>query len=59
MMRSDIDSDMFISEAFQPRDELSDLGEVVSNERLTTTILDALPEKRYSKIKGQSIRRNN
>ena len=55
-MRSDIGPDMFLSEGFQSRDELSNLGEVVSNERLTTAILDALPEKRYSTIKVQSIR---
>ena len=28
-MRSDIDSDVFVSEVFQLRDEFSDLGEVV------------------------------
>ena len=37
MMRSDIDPDVFLSEAFQLRDELSDLGEAVSDERLITT----------------------
>ena len=56
LMRSNIDHDVFLSEVFQLRDELSDLGEVVSNERLTTIILDALPEERYSKLKAQSIK---
>ena len=55
-MRSNIDHDVFLSECFQLRDELRDLGEVVSNERLTTIILDALPEERYSKLKAQSIK---
>ena len=54
-MRFNIDHDVFISKDFQLRDELSDLGEVVSNEHLTTIILDALPEERYSKLKVQSI----
>ena len=56
LMRSNIDHDVFLSEVFQLRDELNDLGEVVSNERLTTIILDALPEERYSKLKAQSIK---
>ena len=55
-MRFNIDHDVFLSEDVQLRDELSDLGEVVSNEHLTTIILDALPEKRYSKLKVQSIK---
>ena len=55
-MRSDIDPDVFLSEVFQLRDELSDLGKVVSNERLATIILDALPEEMYTTIKLQSIR---
>ena len=55
-MRFNIDHDVFLSEGFQLRDELSDSGEVVSNEYLTTIILDALPEGRYSKLKVQSIK---
>ena len=47
---------MFVSEVFQLRDELNDLEEAVSDERLTTIILDALPEKMYSTTKTQSIR---
>ena len=43
MMSSDIDSDVFISQVYQLRDEFSDLGEIVFNERLSTAILDALP----------------
>ena len=54
-MRSDIDTDVFLSKVFQP-DELNDLGEVVSNERMATIILDALPEERHSTIKVQSVR---
>ena len=50
VMRYDIDPDVFISELFQLREELSDLDEVVSNERLTTFILDALPEVRHYTI---------
>ena len=56
VMRSDINPDVFLSEFFQLRDELSDLGEVVSNKSLVTIILDALPEESYSTIKVQSIR---
>ena len=55
-MMFNIDHDVFLSEGFQLRNELSDLGEVVSNEHLTTIILDALPEGRYSKLKLQSIK---
>ena len=51
MTRSDIDPDMFLSKVFQLRDELNDSGEVISNERLVTIILDALPEKMHSTIK--------
>ena len=51
-----LDHDVFLSQGFQVRDELSDLGEVVSNEHLTSVILDALPEERYSKLKVQSIK---
>ena len=54
--QADIDHDVFLSEGFQLRDELSDLGEVLSNEHLTTIILDALSEERYSKLKVQSIK---
>ena len=56
VMRSNIDSDVFLSGVFQLRDEFSDLGEVVSNERLTPIILDALLDEKYSAIKVQSIR---
>ena len=55
-MRFNIDHDVFLSEGFQLRNELSDLGEVVSNEHFTTIILDALPEGRYSKLEVQSIK---
>ena len=55
-MSSDIDSDVFISQVYQLRDEFSDLGEIVFNERLSTAILDALPEEMYSTVKIQTIR---
>ena len=35
-------------ETNQRRDELSDLDEAVSNERLTTIIIHALPVEKYS-----------
>ena len=55
MMRSGINPDVFLSEVFQLHDEFSDLGEIVSNERLTTIILDALPEKKYSTFKNAAV----
>ena len=54
-MRSDIDPDVVLSEAFQHCDKL-DLGETVTEERLTTILLDALPEEMYSTVKMQSVR---
>ena len=54
-MRSDIDPDVFLSEVFQLRDELNNLGETVTDERVTTIILDALPEEMYSTVKMQSV----
>ena len=59
MIRSNIDPNVFLSEVFQLHDQLSDLGEVVSNERLETVILDALPDERYSRTKVQSVRDPN
>ena len=56
VMRSDVDPDVFLSEVFQLRDELDDLGETVTDERLTTIILDVLPEEMYSTVKIQSAR---
>ena len=55
-MRPDIDPYVFLSKVFQRRDKLTDLVEVVSDERLTTIILDVLPEEMYSTIEVQSIR---
>ena len=54
-MKSDINPDVLLSEVFQLRDELIDLGEAVTDERLTTIILDALPKEIDSRIKMQSI----
>ena len=56
IMRPDIDSDVFLSEVFQLCDELNDLSEALTYERLTTIILDTLPEDMYSTVKMQSIR---
>ena len=56
MMKSDIDPDVFLSKGFQLRGELSNLGEIVSNERLITIILDEPLHDMYSTIKVQSIR---
>ena len=56
VIRSDIDPDLFLLEVFQLRDELNDLCEAVTDECLTTIILDALPEEMYSTVKMQSIR---
>ena len=50
-MADDTNHDVFLSEVFHQRDELSDLGKVVSNEQLTTIILDALQEENCSTIK--------
>ena len=55
-MRSDISPDVFLSEVFQLRDELDDLGETITDERLTTIILDALPKDMYSIAQIQSVR---
>ena len=50
VMRSDIDPDVFLSDVFQLRDELNDLSKIVFDGRLTTIILDALPEEMYSTV---------
>ena len=46
VMRTDTDPDVFFSEGFHLCDELSDLDEVVFNERFTTIVLDTLPEEK-------------
>ena len=56
VMSSDIDPDVFLSQVYQLHDEFGDLGEIVTNEPLTTAILDALPEDMYSTDEMQSIR---
>ena len=55
-MRANTNPDVFISEGFQLRDELNDMGEVVSIEHLTTIILDALPTEKYWAMKIQYIK---
>ena len=54
-MKDDTDSGVFISEIHQLRDKLSNLDEVVSTERLTTIILDALSAE-YSTHRIHAIR---
>ena len=56
-MRSNVDPDVFVSEVFQLHDELGDLGQTVTDERLTTTIIsNVLPDEMYSTVKMQSVR---
>ena len=56
-MRSHVEPYVFLSEVFQLRDELDNLGETVTDERLTTIILDALSEEMYSTVvKMQLVR---
>ena len=45
----------FLWEIYQLRDKLCDLEEVVSAERLASTIIDALPAEKYFTIKTQAI----
>ena len=59
VMRADIDPGAFLSEVFEIRNEISDLREVASDERLTTLILHALPEEMYSTVKVHSTRDPN
>ena len=51
--------DVFLSQINQIRDELSVLDEVVSTERLTTIILDALPDEMYSIVKLEGMQDPN
>ena len=55
-MTADNDLDAFLTEAYQLRDELSDLDEVAFTKRLTTIILGALPAEKSTAIKFQVIR---
>ena len=56
-MRSDVDPKVFLSEVFQlPYYELDGLGETATDERLTTIILDALPEEMNSTVRTQSVK---
>ena len=50
VIKADTNSDTFRSEVCQLRDELNDLDEVVSTERLTAINVDALPDRRYLAI---------
>ena len=50
-MKTDNDYDMFLSETYEVRDELSGLDEVVSTKRLTAIILDPLPADKCLNVK--------
>ena len=54
--KPDIDPDVFLSKVLQLRDELNDLSETVTYERLTTIILNATPKEMYSTVKMQSVK---
>ena len=56
VIKSDTDPDVFRSEINQIRDELGVFDEIVSTERLTTTILDALPAEMYLIVKLEAVR---
>ena len=58
MIRADTVSDVFLSEVYQLHDEVSDLGEVVSTEHLTTIVLDTLPAKEIFNNKSSSDQRS-
>ena len=55
-MKADTECDVFLSEIYQLRPELSDLDEVVSTKCLTTMLLDALQVEKYSTIKNSATR---
>ena len=55
-MGAGTDPNVLLSGIYQLRDELSDLGKVVSTERLATIIPDALPVEKCLTIKMQAIR---
>ena len=40
-----MDPDQFPADVYQLKDDLTEVGKVVSKERLTTVILDALPSE--------------
>ena len=54
-MKPDTDPDVFLSEINQIRDGLRVLDETVSNERLTTIILDALRAEMYLTVNLEAI----
>ena len=56
MVKPDTDPDVLLSEIDQIRDELSVLDKVVSTERSTIIILDALPAEMYSTVKLEAKR---
>ena len=55
-MKADIGPDVFMSEIYQLCDELSDLDEVVSTERVTTIIFGAMQAEKHPIIEIQVIR---
>ena len=54
-MRAVADPNVFRSEVYQLRNKLSGLNEVVSTERLTIVLFNALPAEKYSARKIQGI----
>ena len=56
MVKANIDSDVFSSEVYQLRDDLSEMDEVASTESSTIIIIDALPAEKYSTIKILAVR---
>ena len=57
MIRADTDPDMFVAEAYELRDERSDLNKVVllSTDCMATGIFDALPAEKYLTITIQAM----
>ena len=56
MVKAYTDTDVFLSEINQIRDELSVSDEAVSTGRVATIFLDALPAGMYSTVKIEAIR---
>ena len=52
-----MDPDQFLADFYQLKDTLAKIDEIVSEERLTTTVIvDQLPSETYSWFKQQVIR---
>ena len=55
-MKAYNNSDALFVAVHQLSDELSDLGELVSTERVTTIVFNALPVKKYATMKYQATK---